>query len=405
MTPLRCVCVVWRLVPYHDARFNAAGQMLDLHVLEILDQSDILPWSDKHQRLFATSSMGFSGDGRFSSVEMSRLCLELDRLSPQVVAIQGWSDAAAFTVADWALRNKRAIVLLSESNRTDHDRRGWSESVKRQIVSACDAALVGGQLHADYLVDLGMLGERIRFGYNAIDNAHFERPHGWEWPSRPYFIVCSRLVENKNVDTILRAYARYRETAQNRPWNLVVLGSGPLRARLEALAAQLGIPADVRFEGFRKYHELPAFYHGAGALVHAATWEPWGLVVNEAMAAGLPSIVSATTGAASTLLRDGVNGHSFEPLDVDRLASLMASVSGDPARAKAMGEAGKATVGEWGPQRFAVGLQEACAVALSAPRRTSYTARTILSIMSSGHIATVLANILDRRAQMQNRCV
>ena len=80
--------------------------------------------------------------------------------------------------------------------------------------------------------------------------------------------------------------------------------------------------------GFKQYHDLPAYYGLAGAFVHTSTVEQWGLVVNEAMAAGLPVLVSRNCGCAADLVQDGVNGFAFDPLDGDRMAALLTKVAG-----------------------------------------------------------------------------
>ena len=121
----------------------------------------------------------------------------------------------------------------------------------------------------------------------------------------------------------------------------------------------------VVLPGFRQYDELPAFYGLAGAFVHASTTEQWGLVVNEAMAAGLPVIVSGRCGCAPDLVRNGVNGFTFDPEDVEELAGLMQRMAAmrDGQRV-AMARAGQRIIADWGPQRFADGLLQAVRAAL-----------------------------------------
>jgi glycosyltransferase involved in cell wall biosynthesis len=124
----------------------------------------------------------------------------------------------------------------------------------------------------------------------------------------------------------------------------------------------------VILPGFRQYHELPALYGLAGAFVHASTTEQWGLVVNEAMAAGLPVIVSHCCGCTPDLVQNGVNGFTFDPCDVEELAGLMQRVAGMTDRQRdAMGAAGRRIIADWGPERFADGLMQAVAVARRRP--------------------------------------
>src|SRR5206468_501416 len=100
-------------------------------------------------------------------------------------------------------------------------------------------------------------------------------------------------------------YARYRMAAGPGAWSLVVLGDGVLRGDLEQLRTELNLGDHVLFPGFKQYDELPAYYGLATAFIHASMVEPWGLVVNEAMAAGLPVLVSARCGCAWDLVEEG----------------------------------------------------------------------------------------------------
>ena len=125
----------------------------------------------------------------------------------------------------------------------------------------------------------------------------------------------------KNLFNLLRAYALYRDRLKLQPWKLVLLGDGPLRPQIVALRSELHLQEDVFLPGFKQYSDLPAYYGLAKAFVLASTREPWGLVVNEAMAAGLPVIVSERAGCVPDLVKAGVNGYTFEPLDVEALST------------------------------------------------------------------------------------
>jgi glycosyltransferase involved in cell wall biosynthesis len=167
----------------------------------------------------------------------------------------------------------------------------------------------------------------------------------------PYFLASNRFVERKNLGRLIEAYARYVGSLQegNEAWPMVLLGDGELKGELMALCADLGLPISdcecpenlklhsyklktpsegglVVFAGFRQIAELPAFYAGAGAFVHPALEEPWGLVINEAMASGLPVLSSRNVGAAEELVLDGETGYLFDPMNIEEMADAMAKV-------------------------------------------------------------------------------
>jgi glycosyltransferase involved in cell wall biosynthesis len=358
-------------VPYHDARFSSAARQVDLIVIELFPESQA--WSDDVVRAFHHLSFAKSDVAGKREETWKRLEAELARLSPDIVAIQGWSDPAAIRTANWAIQNRAKIVIFSESNSYDHPRYAASEWIKARVLAVCDAALVGGRDHADYLVELGFDKDRIAFGYNAIDNSHFaptskEDARCRESRSLPYFLVSSRLVENKNIERIIRAYAGYRSAAKSAPWDLLVIGTGELEHHLRNVIAGFGLDEHVQLKGFRKYHELPAIYHCAGALVHASTWEPWGLVVNEAMAAGLPVIVSNTTGSRRELVQDRINGFTFDPLDTEALTRHMLAIADGTVDRHTFGRKSQSIIADFGPERFGTGFRQSVDIARNSTR-------------------------------------
>jgi glycosyltransferase involved in cell wall biosynthesis len=184
-----------------------------------------------------------------------------------------------------------------------------------------------------------------------------------------YFLASNRFITKKNLPGLLHGFAGYRKVAGLDPWDLVLLGDGPLRSEVERLIEELGLCGAVHLRGFKQYADLPTYYGLAQAFVHASTSEQWGLVVNEAMAAGLPVLVSDRCGCAPDLVADGRNGFTFPPRDHSQLAGLMVQLAAEPDRRIEMGLASQAHIRLWGPERFADGFWAAAGAALAAPRR------------------------------------
>ena len=128
----------------------------------------------------------------------------------------------------------------------------------------------------------------------------------------------------------------------------------------------------MHLPGFVQYEELPMYYALAGAFVHASISEPWGLVVNEAMASGLPLIVSRKCGCVPELLEEARNGFSFSPEDVDELATLLLRMAAfSDAERELMGRRSSRIVDSWSVERFANGLRDAVTAAECAPRKSN----------------------------------
>ncbi len=164
----------------------------------------------------------------------------------------------------------------------------------------------------------------------------------------------------------------------------MIAGDGPSRSELEACARNLRVEGGVIFAGLKTYRELPAMYALARAFIHASTRDPWGLVVNEAMAAGSPVLVSERCGCAPDLVRDGDNGFTFDPWDVRDIAEKMLTVHRDSSLRESMGRRSAEIIAEWGLQRFARGLKRAVEFAIErGPARGTLTSRAVLRLMAA----------------------
>ena len=180
-------------------------------------------------------------------------------------------------------------------------------------------------------------------------------------PERPLILFASKLQQRKHADHLLEAYSRFIETRtpENRPY-LVVVGDGEQRAQLETQAQQLRLE-DVRFAGFRNQSELPRFFQLADVFVLPSRHEPWGLIVNEAMASGCPVIVSTDVGCHADLVTDGVEGCVFPVGDIPALTQALHRVFFSPGSAATMGEAARRRISTWTYEEDIQGLRRALA--------------------------------------------
>ena len=326
--------------------------------------------------------------GKIGVAELKhRLWQALDEREKSIgaLALMGWGNTEANLGQAWALRKKIPCIMFTESQATDKNRSSWGEWVKRRITAGFASAVVGGQPHADYLVQLGMSPQRIFPGYDVVDNDFFARGakevEGQKSEVRKqyglpenFFLASARFVEKKNLPRLIQAYARYRELSQKSEvrsqksdlWSLVLLGDGPLRPELCHLISDLRLQDCVHLAGAHPYESLPAFFGLAKAFIHASTAEQWGLVVNEAMAAGLPVLVSRACGCAE-LVSEGKNGFIFDPLNTDELAGLLLKISDLRFPISDFGDASQLIIAGWSPDFFADNLRRAYETALAAP--------------------------------------
>ena len=152
-------------------------------------------------------------------------------------------------------------------------------------------------------------------------------------PYGDYVLSVGRLEANKRVDLIVGAMTHVPAL------RLVVVGEGPLRARLEQTAADAGLAGRVTFAGRVDEHDLVALYAGALAVVFPPFDEDYGFITLEAFLARKPVVTTTDAGGPLEFVEDGVNGFVVEP-DADAIGGALARLSSDRARAASLGGAG-----------------------------------------------------------------
>ncbi|HEV2576395.1 MAG TPA: glycosyltransferase family 4 protein [Acidobacteriaceae bacterium] len=179
-------------------------------------------------------------------------------------------------------------------------------------------------------------------------------------PGRPIILFASKLQPRKHADHLIEAYSRLCSASDSPLPYLLIVGDGEERASLETRAHELALEG-VRFLGFRNQSELPGFFALADVFVLPSRHEPWGLIVNEAMAAGCAVIVSDEVGAHADLITDGVEGFVFPVGDITALATALSRVLSSPEQSQRMGDAAKARIASWDFEADVCGLRQALA--------------------------------------------
>jgi glycosyltransferase involved in cell wall biosynthesis len=303
---------------------------------------------------------------------------QLDSIGPDVVAIPGWASPESFAGMKWAKRRGARLVLMSDSQAHDAPRTSLRERIKARIVGRCDAALVAGTPHRDYVVALGMPADRVFLAYDVVDNEHFyagadaaraepaDHRARLGLPAR-YILASARFVPKKNLQRLIEAYA-VASARVDRPPRLLIAGDGEQRPALEAQVAALGLEGVVLLPGFFGFTDLPALYGLSEGFVHVPTSEQWGLVVNEAAASSLPMVLSRACGAASELMQEGEGGWLADAGNAGAIAdALERLMTLTPDQRSRMGAANCARVAHWSPDDFADGLKAAAVAAQKTP--------------------------------------
>jgi glycosyltransferase involved in cell wall biosynthesis len=335
--PLRVTVVTNILPPYRLPLYQRLGSMpgLDVTVNLLAESEANRQWRVDLQadgfstRVLPGKSLYLSRWGL--SVHLNRgLGKALKTQSPDVVMVSGWDQVGYWQAAWWSRRHGVPLVLHNGTTHTSglHSGRAWM-TMRRVMVGMATSYVAYSSPAREYLIRLGASPERVHVGFNTVD-VDAMAAAVWNERARPDFsyrrsgyppvvlLYVGRLLAQKRVDVLLQALAQIGADDVA----LLVVGSGPDEARLRSLASSLSL-RNVFFEGFHQPPELPRYYALADALVFPAYREVWGLVINEALAAGLYVIASDQVGGAGDALRPGWNGDTFEGGSVSSLAAQL----------------------------------------------------------------------------------
>jgi glycosyltransferase involved in cell wall biosynthesis len=303
--------------------------------------------------------------GRFNVLVTRGVGAALQASDPHVILGGGYNYLAMWQAQRWARRHHVPFLLWSESNAVDARRNfWWVEAAKRRFIHSCQGYVVPGTSAAGYLKTFGVAADTIFVAPNAVDVERFSRAaqDARQDPGRRtrlglperYLLYVGRFVRAKGVFDLLTAYATLPEETR-RSVGLVLAGDGQEREELVRRSREID-PGKVVFPGFLQRDELAAYYALAEALVFPTHSDTWGLVVNEAMACGLPVIVTDVAGCVADLVRDGEHGQVVGTRKPEALSCAMRRLLNAEELRRQMGHLSLATSSRFTPQAWADGI-------------------------------------------------
>jgi glycosyltransferase involved in cell wall biosynthesis len=282
--------------------------------------------------------------------------------------VLGWAGAT--------LRGWRTAIWVEVTFDSWVRRRPHREWLKRRIFSRVDGVLTAGEDGAAFARRYGATDDRISLVRHVVDASFYSSRASAARPNRDafrrrigiegtLFLYVGRLWEPKGIFELVEAYARVR--ASGVAAGLVIVGDGRDEARLRSAIEVRGLKGIV-FAGFVQREDLPTWYAAADVLVFPTRGDPYGMVVDEAMAAGLPVISTTAVGEIRMRVIEGETGWLVPANDPDELARVMARVAHDPGTTLRMGQAASARMADLGPGRWAEEFEEAVSRILASPR-------------------------------------
>jgi len=370
----RLVLITEIIAPYRIPVFNALARQpgIDLHVIFLAE-------TDPTQRkwLVPKSEIQFSYEVLPSwrrRVHGRNVLLNwgideaLQQASPNVIVCGGYNYLASWQALWWAKRQRNPFLLWIESTSQDH-RSGSNlvESLKSHFMEQCDGFVVPGKASFEYVRSYEIAEDRIFTAPNAVDNEFFFKTaevaraasnlhrERLELPER-YFLFTGRLETEKGIFDLLQAYAALASEIR-REVGLVFAGDGSARSQLAGRVSEIR-PGSVRFAGFLQHEQLALAYGLAEIFVFPTHTDPWGLVVNEAMACGLPIICSRAAGCAADLV-DNLNGRLVSQGNVSELSAALSELARDSQSRLSMGKRSRHKIQQYCPKACAEGIANA----------------------------------------------
>ena len=278
---------------------------------------------------------------------------------PNVVNLTGYYDIASWTVLLFCKLRGIKTILSNESTASDHQRNKIKEFVKGLIIKQFDGYFNFGTLSENYILSLGINPKKMLVKRNCVDNEAIKDIFSKHYESRikqqkqlkiplQNFIFVGRLIEYKNLFLFLEAFNIAKQKS-NQNWGVIILGDGELKNELDDFVTRKNIQ-NVSFQRGVSWQQVPEYLALSDVLVLPSYSEPWGLVVNEAMACGLPVIVSNKCGCAIDLVKNNGNGFTFSPDNLEELTSILIKFMNKEVDYKQMGRVSEQIIEEYSPQ-------------------------------------------------------
>ena len=306
-------------------------------------------------------------DGLLEEVSLSQriqgILKAIIEFKPDVVNLTGYYDVASWTVLMYCKLQGIKVILSNESTANDHNRNSLKEYAKSLIIKQFDGYFNFGSLSENYILSLGIDAQKMLVKRNCVDNQALKKIYlkhrvarneqqSLRKIARHNFIFVGRLIEYKNLFHFLDAFNMAQRLSTYDDWGVIMLGDGALKKDLQTFVAEKNIP-NVSFQTGVSWQQVPKYLALSDVLVLPSYSEPWGLVVNEAMACGLPVVVSDKCGCSVDLVKDGINGFLFSPNDVHQLKDILLKFMDNGVDSQQMGLISEQIIQEFSPEKVA----------------------------------------------------
>ncbi len=286
----------------------------------------------------------------------------IKQFKPDVINLTGYYDFASWCVLLYCKLKGIKTILSNESTADDHTRNGIKEFIKGLIIKQFNGYFNFGTLSENYIISLGINPKKMLVKRNCVDNKALKEIYLKHISKRTQnqetlniapnnFIFVGRLIDYKNLFLFLEAFHAAQQNSSEK-WGVIILGDGELKTDLQHLVSKNNIQ-NISFQNGVSWQQVPEYLALSNVLVLPSYSEPWGLVVNEAMACGLPVIVSEKCGCAIDLVKNGENGFTFAPNNSESLINILLKFMKKVVDSVKMGMISEQIIADYSPQNVA----------------------------------------------------
>ncbi len=291
----------------------------------------------------------------------------IKEFQPNIVNLTGYYDFASWVILVFCKLKGIKTILSNESTANDHTRNGFKELVKSFIIRQFDGYFNFGTNSENYILSLGINKNKMLVKRNCVDNKALKEIYLEKISERndrqkelnlcfKNFIFVGRLIEYKNLFHFLEAFNTAINKSVNK-WGVIILGDGEQKNELKQYVLEKNMP-NISFQNGVSWQQVPEYLALSDVLVLPSYSEPWGLVVNEAMACGLPVIVSEKCGCAIDLVKNEENGFTFSPYNYEQLTNLLLKFMNEEVDLKRMGNVSEQIIKDYSSENVALEMYQ-----------------------------------------------
>jgi len=323
------------IAPYKVALFNELSKLIpDMEVIFIAEKEKRRDWIIDYSKINFRYTLLFKGS--IDSLNSYSIAIKtwkaLEKIKPEISIICDYSNIFGWISLLWAKINKNILIFWLASTIDDRKHFFPKEQIKQYFLKHFHMHLSPGEKTKQYLEYMKVNSNKIiTTGYGVDNNFYLNEYNKYKnniffknnnnIHTNKNFLFVGRLSHEKNIISMLTAFKEVSKL--DKDWGLIILGDGKHKNEIQTFILDNNLEKQIYLAGFVQQKDVVRYYAISNVFVLPSISEPWGLVVNEAMLCHMPVLVSDRCGCVPELVKDGINGFSFDPTDKAKLVLLM----------------------------------------------------------------------------------